>query len=179
MYEDYMKWRTIISNSEEAETMYYCWRVFVEWVAYFAWMAGWFVWASAVNNKVKNIWKAGSAVKRGEYKRVKLEKEWKGQNIKSAVETLWSLKWKSFEEAKQILENKWFKYNWRTPWWYDKFKHPDWSEIQIRPNGEVVRVKRVWTSDWSKKYPQRYDENGEPTDKHNTCLLYTSPSPRD
>jgi len=85
-----------------------------------------------------------------------------------AVQKLKSLKWKTFKEAKKLIEKIWFKYNWKTPWWYDKFKHPDGSEIQIRPNWEVVRTKKVWTSDWTRKFPQRYNENGKAIDTHNS-----------
>ena len=72
--------------------------------------------------------------------------------------------YETFDKSK----SNWFKYNWKTVWWYDKFKHSDWSEIQIRPDWEVVRTKRIWKSDWTWKYPQRYDENWNPTNNHNT-----------
>ena len=124
LYEDYRKWKIIISNNEEEKAMYYCWRVFVEWVAYFAWMAWWFVWASAVNNKVKNIWKAGSAVKKGEY-----------------------YKYFVLEKYNYIIDSaKKLDRNWLTKVWRALQKHKDrsWDIFSKYKNVKWVELNEKW-----------------------------------
>ena len=124
--------------------LYYCGKVMVNGALVAAWVG------------------ISKALRVGAYENVKWSK------LIHASQKVPSLKWKTFNQAKKNLEDNGFWYNWKTEYaWYDKFKHSDWSEVQIRPNWEVIRTQRVWTSDGSKKYPQRYDENGNLTKSHN------------
>ena len=84
-----------------------------------------------------------------------------------ASQKIQSLSWMTFIQAKTLIEKAGFHYNGRTPDSYDKFHHADWSDIQIIPNGEVIKTRKLWKEDWSWKFPQRYDENGNPTSSHN------------
>jgi hypothetical protein len=69
LYQKYKSGKVMISSvwGWKGSYMYYCGRVFVEAISYWAWVAGWYVWSAVWSKKLSNIWKAGSKVKRGEY----------------------------------------------------------------------------------------------------------------
>jgi RHS repeat-associated protein len=58
----------------------------------------------------------------------------------TAVQKLRNLSGMSRAAARQELKKEGFQYKGNTAGGYEKWYHPDGSKIQIRPNGEVVRV---------------------------------------
>jgi RHS repeat-associated protein len=64
-------------------------------------------------------------------------------------------------EAREVLEKEGFK---RKPpsGSYERWRHPDGSEVRIRPDGEVIRTgPKQWKSDGSGKFTPRYGPDGE------------------
>jgi len=60
---------------------------------------------------------------------------------------------------------------------YVRYKHPDGSEVYLRPNGEVVRLgPKVPPSGGGKPFAPRIDSNGNRIDTHNTGE-FVSPLP--
>ncbi len=58
----------------------------------------------------------------------------------------------------------------QTPGGYVEYAHPDGTKVWIRPDGEVITIKREWLPDMSRKRDVRYQWDGIPVPDggHNT-----------
>ncbi len=67
------------------------------------------------------------------------------------------------------LRNSGFDYQSTSKGGYVRYKHPDGSEVYLRPNGEVVRLgPKVTPSGGGKPYAPRVDSSGNRIDTHST-----------
>lgn len=58
----------------------------------------------------------------------------------------------------------------RTKGGYVEYKNTDGTTVWVRPDGEVITVRKEWLPDGSKKAPVRYKWDGTPVENggHNT-----------
>ena len=62
-----------------------------------------------------------------------------GGSSGNAAQSLENMNGKTRSQADGILKGKGFQYKGRTEGGYEKYYHPDGSQVQIRPNGEITR----------------------------------------
>jgi hypothetical protein len=77
---------------------------------------------------------------------------------------------KSRKSLNNDLVSRGYECKGRTPGGYVEYKHPNGTKVWIRPDGEVITIKREWFPNGSKKIDVRYHWDGTPvTDYgHNT-----------
>lgn len=86
-----------------------------------------------------------------------------------AAQTLPNLNGKSQEEAEQELNDAGFIQGNTSAGGYARWRHPDGSDVYIRPNGEVIRLgPKVAPTGGGKMYHPHYDPDGQITQEHNT-----------
>lgn len=89
--------------------------------------------------------------------------------MKLAVESLADLTGKPHPVVLGRLKTAGFVCHSTTVGGYTLFRHPDGSELWIRPSGEIVRLgPKIMTTDKSRMYRPRYDQHGNRTESHNT-----------
>ena len=73
-------------------------------------------------------------------------------------------------ELNKELTNKGFSCKGTTEGGYVEYKHSDGTTVWVRPDGEIITVKKEWLPDGSKKVPVRYNWDGTPVKEggHNT-----------
>ncbi len=73
-------------------------------------------------------------------------------------------------ELNKELTNKGFNCKGTTEGGYVEYKHTDGTTVWVRPDGEIITVKKEWLPDGSKKVPVRYNWDGTPVKEggHNT-----------
>ncbi len=88
----------------------------------------------------------------------------------SAAEKLGNLSGLSRTQADKAIRQAGFEHKGTTPGGYVKYRHPDGSRVQIRPNGEVVRTgPKVRNPDPNLPgFRPRIGPDGKPTPSHNT-----------
>lgn len=91
----------------------------------------------------------------------------------SAVQRLPDMTGKTRSVVEKALQGMGFQKTTKpTAGGYEQWKHPDGSEVWIRPNGELVRLApKVWSANHTHKYHPRVGPNGqirEPSEPHST-----------
>ena len=89
-------------------------------------------------------------------------------NTDSGASRLPDLTGKTREQAEKELEDAGFIPHSTSAGGYERLKHPDGSEIYIRPNGEVIRLGPKVTGQGGKKYHPRVGPDGQPGSEHST-----------
>ncbi len=88
----------------------------------------------------------------------------------SAAGQLRDLTGKTRAEAEQALKDAGFEHHSTTSGGYTRYRHPDGSDVWIRPNGEIVRTPpRQYAPDGRvSNKGERFGPDGRPTSQHNT-----------
>ena len=77
---------------------------------------------------------------------------------------------KNRTELNRQLTDRGFNCKGTTEGGYVEYKHSDGTTVWVRPDGEIITVKKEWLPDGSKKVPVRYNWDGTPVKDggHNT-----------
>jgi hypothetical protein len=76
---------------------------------------------------------------------------------------------KTRAEAHVAIRQAGYNYHGTSAGGYVRYRHPSGAEIQIRPNGEVIRLgPPVAPPGGGRRYHPRIDHTGNPVPTHNT-----------